>query len=198
MPQRPKRDSGPIRILWAARWEHDKNPEDFFEALKNLKANNVQFRLSVIGQSFREQPRVFEEAQDYFREHIDHWGYQRSRRDYESVLAQADVIVSTANHEFFGISIVEAISAGAYPVLPRRLSYPEILALAPTEAAEQFFYDSTVEHLANMLTELAGRIQTRDIWPDQLTPAILVDRFKWPNLTKTYDHALEQAQKAGD
>lgn len=61
-PARPARKPGPIRILWAARWEHDKNPEDFFEAIGILKAQNVPFRLSVIGQSFRDQPEVFKLA----------------------------------------------------------------------------------------------------------------------------------------
>lgn len=198
MAARSKRKPGPVRILWAARWEHDKNPEDFFEALKILKANNVDFRLSVIGQSFRDQPKVFEEAQHYFRDEIEHWGYQPTRADYENVLTEADLIVSTANHEFFGIGVVEAISAGAYPVLPNRLSYPEILGVGKTKNADQFFYDGTVDDLAKTLADLAERIQAGDLWANHLTPALLADRFKWPNLTKTYDQALEQAQKAGD
>lgn len=191
-PTRSKRQPGPIRILWAARWEHDKNPEDFFDALKILSTNNVQFKLSVIGQSFRAQPEAFEKAKLHFRDHIDHFGYQPTRCEYETVLAQADVIVSTANHEFFGLSVVEAISAGAYPLLPKRLSYPEILAPAPAEDAEQFFYDGSVKDLAKSLQTLAERIDKDQLWPDKLSPSLLVDRFKWANLAKEYDHALEQ------
>ncbi len=33
--------------------------------------------------------------------------------------------MSTAHHEFFGISITEAIYAGSFPVLPNRVVYPE-------------------------------------------------------------------------
>ncbi|MHC4741045.1 MAG: tRNA-queuosine alpha-mannosyltransferase domain-containing protein [Planctomycetota bacterium] len=190
--QRSDRDAGPIRILWAARWEHDKNPEDFFAALKILKANSVPFRLSVIGQSFQEQPAIFAEAKREFRDHIDHWGYQSSRADYENVLRQADVAVSTADHEFFGIGILEGVSAGAYPVVPKRLSYPEILGLGNTQSAEQFFYDGTVEDLADTLTALARRIQTEDIWPKQLTARLLTERFEWPRLVDLYDKGLEQ------
>ena len=116
-----------------------------------------------------------------------------SRDDYESVLREADVIVSTANHEFFGIGVLEGVSAGAYPVVPNRLSYPEVLGLGRAEAAEQFFYDGTVKDLAKNLQNLARRIQTENLWPNELSPQFLTDRFKWPNLAATYDKGLEQA-----
>ena len=35
------REAGPVRILWAARWEHDKQPQDFFEALAGLKNKGI-------------------------------------------------------------------------------------------------------------------------------------------------------------
>jgi glycosyltransferase involved in cell wall biosynthesis len=192
---RAGRRRGPLRILWSARWEHDKNPEDFFEALKLLKASGSEFKVSVIGQSFRDRPRIFDWAKDYFDERIEHWGYQQTRTDYEQVLLDADVVVSTAKHEFFGIGVVEAIAAGAYPVLPRRLSYPEILAPCGRKAAEEFFYDATCEGLAQKLTRLAGRIQQGPLWPKGISPALLTDRFTWPNLAPRYDLAIEQMEQ---
>jgi len=117
---RGKRPAGPVRIVWAARWEHDKNPEAFFNALKRVKENHIDFRMSVIGEQFKDAPEVFTWARDFFSDHIDRWGYQENREAYAAALQDADIVVSTANHEFFGISIVEAIAAGAYPVEQQR------------------------------------------------------------------------------
>jgi glycosyltransferase involved in cell wall biosynthesis len=195
---RKARKPGPLRILWAARWEHDKNPEGFFEALDTLRAENVPFRISVIGQSFRDQPGIFEQAHRSFQHLIDYWGYQPGRDDYQRALCQADVVVSTANHEFFGISIVEAIAAGAYPLVPNRLSYPEILGLGRIEEAGQFFYDGTAMDLAGKLSGLANRIKKDALWPVTITPMILTDHLKWHNLASRYDKALEQIRQCGD
>ncbi len=196
-PARPAREFGPMRILWAARWEHDKNPEEFFEALEILKNNNVQFKISVIGQSFRERPEIFDKAHRQFQDHIDDWGYQPSRAEYERVLGWADVVVSTAKHEFFGISIVEAIAAGAYPVVPNRLSYPEILCLGQVEGAEQFFYNGTVRNLADGLYELANRVKNDALWPATISPSTLTEKYKWQNLARYYDEALEHILESG-
>jgi glycosyltransferase involved in cell wall biosynthesis len=193
---RRPREPGPLRILWAARWEHDKNPEDFFEGLEILKAKNVPFRISVIGQSFRDKPAIFEKAHSGFMDQIDLWGYQQSRDDYERALLQADVIVSTANHEFFGIGILEAVAAGAYPLVPNRLSYPEILGLGRLDDAGQFFYDGTARDLADKLSRLAARVEKDALWPATINPATLTGDLKWQNLARRYDKALEQIRSS--
>jgi len=189
---RKPREPGPLRILWAARWEHDKNPDDFFEALEILKAKNVPFRISVIGQSFQDKPAIFEKAHSGLQNHIELWGYQQSRDDYERALLRADVIASTANHEFFGIGILEAVAAGAYPLVPNRLSYPEILGLGRLEDTGQFFYDGTAGDLADKLSRLAARIEKGAPWPATISPATITDHLKWQNLARKYDKALEE------
>jgi glycosyltransferase involved in cell wall biosynthesis len=185
------RKPGPVRILWAARWEHDKRPQDFFEALTILKNNRIEFRISVIGQAFRDVPDVFKQARKDFTQHIDRWSYQKNRDEYKSALAEADVIVSTAEHEFFGLSVVEAIAAGAYPVLPKRLAYPRVLALEEDPGREKFFYDGSVAGLADRLAHLARQVQAGDLPGERHQAARLVERFKWKNLTPVLDKALD-------
>jgi glycosyltransferase involved in cell wall biosynthesis len=193
IPGNGDRRAGPIRILWAARWEHDKNPGDFFEAMKILKSRDVDFRMSVIGEQFSEIPEIFEWARQYFAEHIDHWGYQESRAEYEETLTQADIFVSTAHHEFFGLTAVEAILAGAYPMLPKRLAYPELLKLGDNKNAEEFFYDGSVNHLANRLTALAERVKKGGLRTENARRmAESMERFTWNNLAGTLDEAVDK------
>ena len=41
------------RIVWPHRWEHDKNPEEFFRAVEVLAAEGLDFEVAVAGQAFR-------------------------------------------------------------------------------------------------------------------------------------------------
>jgi len=191
-PRRGERKSGPMRILWAGRWEHDKNPDDFFAALKILKESGCDFRLDCLGQQFRDGPECFAWAKDYFADNIDGWGYQENKSDYDKILCQADIFVSTANHEFFGISAAEAITAGAYPLLPQRLAYPEILRGIETITTCNFFYDGSVRELAEKLKSLSQRIQAGDLWQGQSRSGQLtMQTFGWDIRAKIMDNDIE-------
>lgn len=193
-PPRGPRPPGPLRILWAARWEHDKNPEDFFKALEILESRGFDFRVSVIGQRFSEVPSVFEEARRKFAEHVDRWGYQESRDEYEAGLKEADVIVSTAHHEFFGLSVVEAIAAGCHPLLPARLSYPDILGRADSE----YLYGNSPEELADAVSKYAKQLSEGPI-PETASRSLrtIAERYKWKTVAPTLDQALERLVDEG-
>lgn len=193
MPSRGARRRGPLSILWAARWEFDKGPEIFFRALEMAREAGLEFRLNVLGESFESKPEVFARARELFADHIDNWGYLERRRDYVAVLTAADVVVSTAHHEFFGVGVVEAIAAGCFPLLPRRLAYPEILA--GVDDADACFYDGSASHLATRLAELGERRD--DLWAgDPRRGCRAVARFTWPTLRLQLDEALESVAKA--
>jgi glycosyltransferase involved in cell wall biosynthesis len=119
------RRRGPI-VLWNHRWEHDKNPEGFFGALFRLADAGAPFRLAVCGQRFAREPEIFERARQRLDARIVHWGPCDDTAAYHALLQRAHLCVSTAHHEFFGVSMIEATHFGAHPVVPDRLSYPEI------------------------------------------------------------------------
>lgn len=123
---RPRRPRAPARILWNHRWEHDKNPERFFETLFRLADEGLPFEVAVLGQSFERRPAIFERARERLGDRIVVWGYRESRRDYAAEMARCDVAVSTAAHEFQGLAVLEAAACGAVPLVPDALAYPEI------------------------------------------------------------------------
>jgi len=117
---------GPPVLLWNHRWEHDKDPDFFFHTLFALAAEGLDFRLIVLGQSFRAQPPVFAEAARRLASRIIHFGYARKKEEYWQLLRRADVVVSTSRHEFYGMAVLEAARAGCRPLVPDRLSYQEL------------------------------------------------------------------------
>jgi len=116
----------PCRILWNHRWEHDKDPDAFFEALFRLADDGVPFEVSVLGESFERQPEVFERARERLGGRIAAWGFVEGRDAYARELARCQVAVSTARHEFQGLAVLEAAACGAVPLVPDALAYREI------------------------------------------------------------------------
>jgi len=116
----------PIEIVWNHRWEYDKQPEVFFDAMKQLKHSGFKFKMHVVGQSFRQKPDCFDSAQIYFFDEISTWGYQ-SKQNYQEILTRADVVISTAAHDFQGLSMLEAIACDCVPIAPNRVAYPEYI-----------------------------------------------------------------------
>ncbi|MBU0674253.1 MAG: DUF3524 domain-containing protein [Proteobacteria bacterium] len=171
------RDNGPPVILWNHRWEHDKDPETFFAALYQLADEDIPFRLIVCGQAFQWRPEIFAEAEKKLARRISHFGFVESRQEYLHLLKRADIVVSTARHEFFGLSVIEAVRAGATPLLPNSLSYPELFP------EEHLYEDGDLYSRLKILLQRPQRIaaaRTRE----------LTDRFSWPELAGGYSEWL--------
>lgn len=168
-----KRTSLPINIVWNHRWEHDKNPQEFFQALKYLQKRGVQFQLTLLGQSYRSIPPCFSDAKRRFADNLVHFGFARSYSTYIKLLLESDIVVSTAVHEFYGIAVIEAVRAGCVPVLPNRLSYPELFD-------EKYLYEQDM--LGPKLEQLiADFVPLERKHAQQLT-----EPFSWSSLQDRY------------
>lgn len=114
----------PGLILWNHRWEYDKSPQTFASALLELKQTDCKFELALLGDRPKKTPRALEDIRQQLGNHII-VDEKVSREKYEAYLAQSSIVVSTAIHEFQGLAILEAVSAGATPIVPDHLCYPE-------------------------------------------------------------------------
>lgn len=118
-----------VRIVWPHRWEHDKNPREFFDAVARLATEGLSFEVAVAGQEFRETGDAMREAATILGGRLVHAGQPGSRVEYADLLCRSDVAVSTAINEFFGLAMIEACYAGCAPLVPDRLAYPDIYPL---------------------------------------------------------------------
>lgn len=179
-----QRDETRPLIIWNHRWDHDKNPRVFFDALTRLKNRQIPFSLALLGEKSDMYPRVFDKAREKFKQEILVFGYVESRDHYVAWLNKGAIVVSSAIQENFGISIVEAARYGCLPLLPDRLSYPEIM---PKAFHSEVLYP-TEQDLAAKLEDRVLNYQR--YWPLQKKISSEMEFFSWESIVKQYDNAL--------
>ncbi len=181
------RNDGPLHLVWNHRWEFDKGPGEFFEAMKELDERGAEFWLSVLGQAFRDVPDMFGRMERELGHRLRHFGFEQERRTYLRKLGGGDVVLSTASHEFFGISVLEAVYAGCVPLLPARLSYPELI---PPHLHEECLYNSK-EELLLKLEKWAGA-------PDGVRERNykhVAEPYGWENVAPALDARLSSCMR---
>jgi glycosyltransferase involved in cell wall biosynthesis len=172
------RDHAPL-ILWNHRWEYDKNPDEFFKALFVLNEQGLDFRVAILGESFRQNYPIFETARVKLGNKVVHYGYAEEFLQYARWLHRADIVPVTSHHDFFGASLVEALYCGCYPLLPKRLTYPE---LVPYEEHPELFYHDFQE----LVEKLAGSLQDIETVRQQ-NFRHCIEQYSWQNMAPEYD-----------
>ncbi|MDY0359996.1 MAG: DUF3524 domain-containing protein [Desulforegulaceae bacterium] len=173
-------------ILWNHRWDHDKNPEDFFKILSFLKRDKIKFKLIILGEKSLKKNMLFCEAKNKFAKEIIHFGYVKDQEEYLTLLKKSDISITTSVQENFGYSVLEAINAGCIPILPKRLSYPEIISSKFHEMVLHKNISSMYNTLKNYLND--PKLLNQD-WSEELRKDI--EKFSWVNLISEYDQILE-------
>ncbi|SEG19347.1 tRNA-queuosine alpha-mannosyltransferase domain-containing protein [Marinobacterium lutimaris] len=181
-PQRsgcPAQDD-PIRIVWAARWEFDKGPDRLLAILRALESRGTDFRLCILGERFRNSPKEFDTIAREFSHRLDQCGYAESREAYLSWLSGGDIFLSTATHEFQGLSVLEALAQGCIPALPARQAYPELFS-------EEYLYPDCgddIEREAGLAADLIER--QAEALKNGALEAPSVAGFSWSALKPLY------------
>ncbi len=131
-------------MVWNHRWEYDKGPEILLAVLQQLPAG-LPLTVHLLGQSFRKVPAEFDAFYALLaaRKWLGQWGFVLDRDAYWAILSEAQVVLSTAHHDFQGLSVIEAAMAGARPLVPDALAYPEWF-----DASCRYRFDHTPERHA--------------------------------------------------
>ena len=175
-PGEPQGALPPV-LLWNHRWEFDKNPEAFFEALCRLADEGVDFRVAVLGESFGRAPAVFQKARERLGARVLQWGYVKEFADYAGWLWRADILPVTSRQEFFGASVVQALYCGCTPLLPDRLAYPEHVPDAARGGALYREDESLVDRLRGLIED-RGKGESLHRF---------AGRYDWEHLAPLYD-----------
>jgi glycosyltransferase involved in cell wall biosynthesis len=183
-PPPPEDPALPPLILWNQRLEFDKNPERFMAALLELAEEGRPFRVALCGERFGRPSEAWQSGVAALGERVVHNGYANNEQ-YRQLLWQAALTFSTADHEYFGISILEAAYAETLPLLPTRLSYPEIIPLA---FHGHCLYRGRADLLARLRRALDDPAATRAV-ARELAAAVAV--YDWQTMGPLYDRILE-------
>lgn len=169
----------PNWIIWNHRWEWDKGPE--LLAAIVAKSTHLPYQFVLTGQQFRTKPSALQQLLAEFPDKVVHAGYVENREEYQSWLRQCGIVLSTADHEFQGIAVLEAIAHGCTPLLPSRLSYPELVS-------DEFLYSAN-----NDLNQQAdAAVDKLTAWLTDRPSAPDVSHYFETNLVEPYRNAIRQ------
>lgn len=180
---RVEKDNKTPLIIWNHRWEYDKNPEAFFQALFQLRDEGLNFEVAVLGENYPKSPSIFKEAKQKLKERIVHFGYAETFEDYAQWLWKGDILPVTSVQDFFGGSVVEAIYCNCYPLLPGRLAYPEHI---PESERENMLYNSNEELVEKLRQALVNIEEIRSKKTSSFIAA-----YDWSMMADKYDKLME-------
>jgi glycosyltransferase involved in cell wall biosynthesis len=171
--------TGPLRLIWNHRWEHDKAPQDLFSALFALADSGADFEAAILGPRPAKWISQFDEAPQRLGKRLKQLGPVDERRDYWRWLYWADAAISTALQEYQGLSLAEAVHAGCRPLAPNDLVYPEI-------------YQSEFRYSRGQLrTELQKLIDDPQLCRD-MDFSKMVEYLTWPACAKAWQQEIEE------
>lgn len=173
-------------IVWNHRWEYDKRPDEFFEAMYYLKGLGIHFELAVLGKDYKRKPACFDEAKVKLKDEIIHFGYANSFEEYATWLWKADILPVTSNQDFFGGSVVEAMYCNCFPILPKRLAYPEHIELS---YQNDYFYDGN-RQLKERLVRAIQNLDTLIHYNVDYKKKIV--NYDWKTLAAKYDFIMKK------
>lgn len=184
--------SGPRRPLVVSnqRWHHDKDLGSVLRSLRTARDRGLEFDVALLGDPTGGEADELAPLLADLAGRIVVQGHL-ARGQYLDVLGRADVVVSAARNENFGLAVVEAVAAGAWPVVPNAVAYPEVI---PAEFHGECLYEAG--GLGDRLREVLARVASGEGAPAGLADSMV--RFDWsaigPALDDRVDRLLDRSR----
>ncbi len=174
-------------IVWNHRWEWDKQPERFLQALLELQAEGQSFRLAMLGCGGGADNR-FAAERTALGAAVVRWG-EADRGTYRQWMGRAGIAVSCALHDFQGLAVLEAAQAGAVVVVPKRVAYPECVPGA-------LFYEGSAANAAEDVASLKAALrEALSVKAPSAVPLLSIP--EWPPCRAAYAARIERLLELG-
>jgi glycosyltransferase involved in cell wall biosynthesis len=178
-----------LELVWNHRWEYDKGPKLLLQIVETVLQQQLPIRMHIVGQKFRSVPAEFQQIEAMLAQHAaslaiepGSFGFIENRADYIDLLRRCDIVLSTAGHDFQGLSIQEACALGCTPVVPDALVYPEYIE-------GEFLYEMNDEDCTDVLRQLKRLIRMHQ--ENRELPKVSLDGFSQQALRPKYAELIE-------
>jgi glycosyltransferase involved in cell wall biosynthesis len=121
-----RKASDELRIIWIGRLIKLKRPMDLLCAFRQIRAKNINARLTIIGEG-----HLKDDLEEYCQTHqLENWVRLTGnipRNHVYRELSMSDLFVSTSSREGLPIAVLEAMTMGIVPILSDIPPHREIL-----------------------------------------------------------------------
>ena len=133
----------------------------------------------LTGEQFDSIPSPLLLIQEEFHQEILHQGYAKSREEYHALLERSDFVIHSPKQEYFGISVLEAMSKGVIPLLGEGTAY------------EDWCDESFITSSPSMIRE-RFRSYAANPAPHRKLAKQIPQQFDWDNVIPLYIEATNE------
>ncbi|MFT4098388.1 MAG: glycosyltransferase family 4 protein [Rhodoblastus sp.] len=179
-------------LVAIGRFSFNKKPERLLDAMVELGKRDPGFSLDLIGGEFdwtREKLAAEIAARNLAATVRLHVGV--SNGEIAQILSRASLFVSASVHEGFGISLIEALSAGLLPVVEANAAFKSFAARASDVVLADYAQPAQA-------ADAIARAQARLAADPDSTRARLIEAaqpFAWPGVADRYMRVYEEAAR---
>ena len=145
-----------------------------------MNDSNIDFNAVILGENFSKSPSVLRNNINKLGPRILHAGFVNSFQEYAKWLWRSSIVPVTNLQDFFGASIIEAVYCKCIPILPNRLSYPELFPPEVFYKNEKDLYNKT------------KTLSTNNKQKNAMQYSNIVSKYDWSIMAQKYDAEMEK------
>ena len=169
------------KILVVARLFENKGVQDIIKALSNEELKNKlienSWKVDIVGEGpYRKELESLVKENNLQNLVIFHGWIDNNSNEMKDFYGKAKIFVSASWFESFGITLLEAISAGCYPLVSDIDGHKEVIS-----DKKYIFKKGDTNDLMNNLSRLLN---------EDIKPIKLNGRFLWNNIYKEFEEVI--------